>query len=892
MRALKKFRLRLRSLLQRPSVERELETELGFHLEQQIEENMALGMTPTDARQAALRTIGNLAQFQEECRDMRRVNFIENLSQDLRFGVRLLRHSPTFSAVAVLTIALGIGANTAIFSVVYAALLRPLPYAEPDRLLTLGEVRRQQDVSGRLTPASWYASYPDFLDWRQQSKTFESLAGFTGDGFVLREGVEATSIPGVQVTTNFFHVLGVKPLLGRDFNPSEDEPSGPHVAILAYSFWKSRFNGDPQVIGKSIQLDANNVTIAGVLPPDFEFAPRGNVQIWVPMHIGDSLVSHRNLRWMRVIGRLAGAATPEQATKEMELITSRLATSYPREDGSIRMVIAPLRDRIVGLVQPLLLVLFGAVGFVLLIACANVANLLLARATRRKREFAVRTALGAGHGRLISQVLSESLILAAIGAALGLVIARYGTALLIAAIPESLLNSMPFLRDAAINPPVLAFVFCATVFTAVAFGIAPALQAFRHQTAGALKDESRSSAGRARTHLRNAMVVIEIAFSLVLLVGAGLMVKSLTALLHRNPGFDTKALLTFSLFLPDASYPKESDVIRFGREFTNRVRALPGIAGIESTRIVPLTGGGPTIRFVIEGRPVAVGQENECGTRNNSAGYFSLMRIPLLEGRLFNDSADNAATPPHIIVNQAWVKRYLPGEDPIGKRIRFTNSPKQPFREIVGVVGDIADTDLDSPEEPSLFMPDLQNPLPFASYVVRTAGDPVSAISGVRTALRATDPQLMLIQPATMDQIIAQSPSVFLRRYPSVLIGSFAVLALILAAVGLYGLISYSVSQHIRELGIRIALGAQPGDVIRLVLGEGARLALIGLGIGILAAVGLTQLMRSLLFGVSAVDPLTFCTVAIVLLAVSSVACYIPARRAIRTDPIAALRFE
>ncbi|HLJ51263.1 MAG TPA: ABC transporter permease [Bryobacteraceae bacterium] len=892
MRVLKKIRLRFRSLFRRGTVESEMQAELVFHLDQQIEENLASGMPPGEAREAALRTIGTVSQFHEECRDMRRVNFIENLWQDLRFGIRLLRQSPTFTVVAVLTVALGIGANTAIFSVVYAALLRPLPYAEPDRLITLGEVRRQEDSSGQLTSASWVASYPDFRDWRQQSKAFASLAGFDPDGFTLRGAGEPESVPAVEVTPNFFHTLGVQPFLGRDFAPGEDQPSGPHVAILTYGFWKSRFGGDPHVIGRSIQLDSNSVTIAGILPPDFEFAPRGNGQIWVPLHISNGLASRRNLRWMRVIGRLAPGSTPAQAAKEMELIGSHLAAEYPQENGSLRLVIAPLRDRIVGMLQPLLLVLFGAVGFVLLIACANVANLLMARATRRRREFAVRTALGAGRRRLISQLLSESVILAACGAALGLLLARSGTVLLIAAIPEAMLNTMPFLRDAGVNPMVLAFLLCATIITAVAFGITPAFEASTRDAAGALKDEARSSAGRTSTRLRHALVITEIAFSLVLLVGAGLMVKSLTALLNRNPGFDTRRLLTFSVFLPDASYPKDPDAIRFNREFSDRVRVLPGVAGIATISIIPLTGGGNTIRFVNEGRPVPTGQESESSIRNISAGYFSLMGIPLVQGRFFNDSADAATAPQHIIVNQAWAKRYLPGEDPIGKRIRFTFSPKQTFREIVGVVGNIADAGLDSPEEPILFVPYLQGPDSFITYVVRTLGDPANSIGALRSTLRSTDPQLIMIQPTAMEQIISQSQSVFLRRYPSVLIGSFAVLALILAAVGLYGLISYSVSQHMRELGIRIALGAQPSDVIRLVLGEGARLALIGLGAGILAALGLTQLMRSLLYGVSPLDPLTFATVAGLLLLVAFVACYIPARRAIRTDPIAALRCQ
>jgi predicted permease len=892
VRALRKVRLRLRSLFHRGAVECELDAELRFHLERLVEENLVSGMAPGEARRAALRAVGGLTQYQEECRDMRRVKLIENFVQDLRFGFRTQRQAPAFTAVAILTLALGIGANTAIFSVVRAALLRPLPYSQPDRLITAGEVRSEEELSQALSPESWNASYPDYLDWRKQSKTFESLAGFTGDGFTLRGAGEPETVTAVQATTNCLSTLGVKPFLGRGFRAGEDVAAGPFVAILTHSYWRSRFGGDPRVVGRSIQLDSNNVTIVGVLPVGFEFAPRGNAQLWVPLHITGDLVTRRSLRWLSVIGRLARGATPAQARAEMSLITARLAAAYPAQNGALRMVMAPLRDRIVGQIRPLLLVLFGAVAFVLLIACANVANLLMARATRRRKEFAVRIALGAGRGRLASQLLAESLIIASGGAALGLLIAQFGTRLLIAAIPQAVLDSMPFLRDAHADPMVLAFLFATMVLTGVAFGLAPAFEVFNRNVGTTLKDESRGTSGGVRTRLRHALVIAEIAFSLVLLVGAGLMLKSLTALLDHNPGFDTRRLLTFSVFLPPVRYPKDPDIIRFDRDFMDRMRVLPGFVGVASTSVVPLTGGGNTIRFAIEGHPAAAGQENECDIRDVSAGYFSMMGIPLVAGRFFNDADDTPAGPMRVIVNRAWVKRNLPGEDPIGKRIKFTYSPTEPYRQIAGVVGDFAEAGLDSAGEPMLFAPFRQDAGRFITYMVRTAGDPGHAIGAARAALRNADPQLITILPITMDQIIAQSPSLFLRRYPSFLIGSFAGLALILAMVGLYGLISYSVSQRTRELGIRMALGAQPGDVVRLVLGEGARLTAIGVGVGVFAALTLTQLMRSLLFGVSAVDPMTFAGVALLLTLVAIAACYIPARRAMRTDPIIALRYE
>jgi putative ABC transport system permease protein len=814
---------------------------------------------------------------------------MNTLLQDIRYAIRMLAKSPRFTAVAVLTLALGIGANTAIFSVVYAALLRPLPYSQPNRLITLSEIRNAPDTY-------WDTSYPDYQDWMKQSKTFQALAGFGNDGFVFRGGGEPQLLSGGQATTNFFSTLGVKPILGRDFPADEDfSAAEPKVALLTYGFWRKQFGGDPKIVGRSMQLDNASVTIIGVLPRSFEFAPTGNAQIWVPLHLGGDfkdLAQRRSLRWMRVIGRLAPGVTFARARAEMNAIDARLAASYPQANSAIQVNMVPLRERIVGQVQPVLLVLFGAVGFVLLIACANVANLLMVRAAGRKREFAIRAALGASRGRLISQVLTESLILAIAGGALAFLVARWGTSLLVAAIPQKVLDYMPFLRDTQPDATILAFLCAVAVITGILFGLAPAMQVSREKVSDALKEETRTAAGGTRTWLRDALVVAEIAFSLVLLAGAGLAVQSLSALLRRNPGFDTQNLLTFAVNLPDASYAKDADAIRFDRAFTSRLRGEPGIVAVGNTSIIPLTGGGNTVRFAIEGQPVQAGHENESYIREVSADYFSTMKIPLIEGRYFNDEADSAAAPKHAIVNQAWVKAYLHGEDPIGKRFRFTLSATQPYREIVGVVGNIADAQLDSKDEPALFCPFDQDANSYINYVVRTAGNPAIAVNEMRDALAKTDPQLFPVLPLTMEQIIQQSPSVFLRRYPSYLIGSFAGLALLLASIGLYGLISYSVSQRTREMGIRVALGAQEGDVMRLVMGQGAKLTLIGVVIGIAAALGLTQLMSSILYGVKATDPITFVLVTIVLALVALSASYIPARRAMRVDPMVALRYE
>jgi putative ABC transport system permease protein len=816
---------------------------------------------------------------------------VENFAEDMRYGLRQLRRNPGFAAIAILTLALGIGANTAIFSVVYAALLRPLPYFQANCLFTLSEAR-----PGVRDPY-WASSYPNYQDWTKQSRTFQAMAGFADDGFVFRGGAEPQQVTASMVTPNFFSTLGVKPMLGYDFPTNEDiAANAPSVALLTYGFWRTQFGGDPNIVGRSIQLSDSSVTIIGVLPRSFEFAPMGAAQIWVPLHLGSSFSSftqRRNFGWLRVIGRLAPGVTAAQAHAEMNIISTRLAAAYPQADVAMQADMVPLRDRISGQVQSLLWILFGAVGFVLLIACANVADLLMVRALGRKREFAIRAALGASRGRLISQLLTESLLLALAGAALGFLAGQWGTVLLVDAIPHSLIDNMPFLRDTQPNAAIIAFLCGVAVLTGVLFGLAPAMQISRKKVSDTLKEESRTASGGARTWLRDALVVGEIALSLVLLAGAGLAAKSLSALLHRNPGFDTQNLVTFTVILPRESYPKDSDYVRFDKAFTSQLRGEPGIVSVGNTNITPLTGGGGgTLRFVIEGQPVQPGHEDVAAMRRVSSDYFSTMKIPLIEGRFFSDEADSATAPKHVIVNQAWVRAYLPGEDPIGKRLRSAASAAQPYQEIVGVVGNTALGQLDSAESPAVFYPFDQGPYGYVNYIVRAAGNPAIVPTEVRDALSRTDQQLFPVQLLTMEQIIQQSPSVFMRRYPSYLIGSFAALALLLASIGLYGLISYSVSQRTREIGIRVALGAQQGDVMRMVMGQGARLTLIGVLIGMVAALGLTQLMSSILYGVKATDPLTFASVSTLLAIVALAASYVPARRVMRVDPIAALRYE
>ncbi len=823
------------------------------------------------------------------------------LSQDLRYGLRMLRKSPGFTTAAIVTLALAIGANTAIFSVVYPVLLRPLPFRDPDKLVTLGESRH------RTGCCSYNASYPDFEDWTRTVKSFQALAGYAPDAFTVTGNGEPKTMFNEMVTTNFFSTLGVAPILGRDFAAGEDLPegSGPTVAILSYNLWKSDFAGDPKVIGRVVRMDNKPVTIIGVLPRSFEFEPAGVVPFWVPLHLNPYETTARNGRWLSVIGRLAPGTKLQQASAEMQTISAQLAAQYPQENAAVRVTVAPLREEIVGDVRPLLWVLFGAVAFVLLIACANVASLLMSRSIDRRREFAIRTALGASQAHLIAQLLVESLVLSIAGAIIGFMGAALGVWLLVRSLPESQLSFMPYLNDAGISFPVLGFVAATTVLTAILFGLGPALSVRQTSITDVLKDESRGGTSASHARLRNSLVIVEIAICLLLLVAGGLMLRSVRALLRQNPGFDPDHVLTFFIYLPGSSYPVEkqwpfSNVngLRFEHAFLGRLRNLPGVERASASSALPALGSRSTNRFVIAGHAVAPGQEEASVSRRVDSDYFSVMKIPLLRGRFFTAS-DIAGRPWVAIVNQAWAKRYLsPNEDPIGKRLKLTIAPEETFRQIVGVVGDAAEDTLAVPPPPVMYFAIDQDSgySVYLNYVVRTRGDAADLVPAVRATILSVDPQLAFMRPESMRDIVERSPAVFLRRYPFYLIGSFAGLALILAMVGLYGLISYAIVQRTREIGIRMALGAQPGNILKLVIRQGVIAGVVGVVVGAAAALIfgllLTRVMSSILYGVSSTDWLTLTVVSLLLLLVALIASYIPARRATQVDPMIALRNE
>jgi putative ABC transport system permease protein len=807
---------------------------------------------------------------------------MERLFQDLRYGIRMLLKNPAFTSIAVLTLALGIGANTAIGTIVNAALLRGLPYHEPERLVQVWELTPQKDFPRRE------ASHPDFLDWRNNQSI--ELAAFTGGGSLSLMGhgqPERLQAPGV--TTNFFDVLGVHALHGRTFQEGEDVANSERVVVLSYGVWQRLFGGDVNVVNQSINLSGNPCTVVGILPQNFQFAPRGNADVWIPMRPSPNQLSRRFMHWVNVIGRIKPGVSLEQAQAEMKAIGQRIEEQHNQSHAGTTIKLIPLQEQIVGSVKPVLLALLGAVAFVLLIACANVANLLLARSTARQREIAIRIALGASRGRLIRQFLTESLLLAFVGGSLGIVIAQWGVAALVAAIPEFQLNSMPYLRNLKIDKDIVLFTFALSLLTGIIFGLIPALQTSRPELQSTLKEGGQSSAGIARRRLRSAIVVAEIALALVLLVGAGLMMKSLANLLKVSPGFQTENLLTLTVALLPAKYQNNEQMVNIQSRMIERFEAIPGVQGAGTVGSMPLAGGNTT-RFYVDGKPQpAPGEDTEANLRIISTNYFQTVGIPLLQGRYFNDN-DNENSANVVVINKTLAEQVLPGEDAVGRRILF-GSTSQPA-EIIGVVADEKVNGLDAKQTGVVYEPFRRFPSTFSVFVVRTTSDPKPLSNAIREEIRQLDPEASVFAVRTMEEVIDNAPSTFIRRYPAFLTGIFAVVALILASIGIYGVISYSVTQQTREIGIRLALGAQSLDVLKLVIGQGIKLALLGVGIGLVAAFALTRWMESLLFGVSPTDIPIFAAISLLLTTVALLACYLPARRAMKVDPMMALRYE
>jgi putative ABC transport system permease protein len=812
---------------------------------------------------------------------------METMWQDVRFGVRMLLKKPVFTAIAVLALALGAGANTAIFSVVNGVLLRPLPYKDPEKLVRLGEWSKQ--VPGMSI------SYPNFKDWRERNRVFEGLAATQFDSYNLTGGDEPERLQGRNVSYNFFDVLGVVPAVGRSFRADEDRAGAPRVTVLSHGLWQRRFGSDRKIVGKSVALNGESYTVVGVLPQDYRFGTQTDVFVPVGLKEDDENVRPRdNHPGIYAVARLKDGVTFAQAQEEMKAIAAQLAEEYPKENAGNSVTLTPLSEYFVGDVRTYLLMLLAAVGCVLLIACANVANLLLARAASRSREIAVRRAMGASRFRIIRQLLTESIMLALAGGVVGLLLAMWGVDVL----RRASLDLLPTTADIGLDRTVLLFTFGISILTGVLFGLAPALQASKPDLSESLKEGGRSGAeGGARNRVRSLLVVAEVAISIMLLVGSGLLVRSFMLLRETNTGFREENLLTLQLSYR-VGKEEGQKAVNFFRAVEEKVRALPGVQSAAVSNGVPLLGSSET-SFQIKGRPPAEpGKRPMTVSFFTTPGHLDALGIRLLRGR-FIDEHDTLGSQPVTVIDEEFARLYFNGEDPVGQYLEGDRESGIPDWLIVGVVGHVKNYGLDSPGpvQAQMYRARAQVPEKFqpliatrVSLLVRTFQEPEALTAAVRRAVQEVDPNQPVYNVQTMEQVV--SDSIASQRLAMMLLIIFAAVAVVLAAVGIYGVMSYAVAQRTHEIGVRMALGAQGGDVLRMVVRQGMLLVLIGVGAGLLLAAALTRLMSGLLYGVSATDPLTFAGVPLLLFVVALIACLVPARRSTKVDPMEALRYE
>lgn len=885
----------LRRIVQLPGARRvqtEVDAELRFHLDMRTDDLVRSGMNADAARAQALLEFGDVGEARGELAaiDQRRASRRDraewwwDLGYDLRFAARMLRRQPAFTAVVLVTLMLGIGANAAIFTVIDAALLRPLPYHEPERLVHLWETRRS-DLAHRTE-----ASYPDFLDWQTHTRSFAAIEGYDETNLTVAADVgEPLMLDGVRVTPGFFAMLGVRPILGRAFVADDATADGAPVVVVGHVYWQRRLGGDPNVVGRSLTLDRRRYTIVGVLPASFHFAPVDDAEFWLPLETSSPRIGQRFNHWLNVVARLAPGVTADAARADLASVMRRLAEQYPETNAGRGAAVIPLRDAIIGPVRMTLLVLFGAVGCVLLVACVNVAGLMLARSAARGREIAVRAALGADRGRIVRQLLAESALLAIAGGLLGAGTAHLGVRLIVAALPPEVASGMPYLQNLRIDRVVLAYAATLALAAGLLSGLAPALVVSRPSAAELLRRGGRGASGGARPRLRGALVTAQIALTMVLLIGAGLMTRSLSHLLRVDAGFDADGVLTARVALSGPSYDSAERQQQFFETLLGRVRELPGVRAAGAVRNLPLAGGG-TNTFRVEGRREPDPASRPEATMRGVAGdYFHAMGIRLIAGRVFG-SVDRANTLPVVVTSAGLARRLFSDEaSAVGQRLRFYAFPESAWT-IVGVVGDVRTGRLDDDAPPTIYYTHLQAAENRMSIVARTAGDPASLAPLLRREAHALDPAVAVYDVRTMEEQVTRSPAVFSRRLPLHLVGAFAIAALALAVVGIYGLIAYTVARRTQEIGIRIALGARRANILSLVVREGALLALLGVSAGLVVALWATRMLASLLYGVNATDPLTYFSVAVCLGAVSLAASYVPARRAARVDPMIALR--
>jgi predicted permease len=874
VRQLRGWLMRLFGIFHRNRREREFAEELESHLAMHIEDNLRARMSPEEARRVALVKLGGVTQVQELHRERRGLPMLETLLQDLQFGLRMLRKNPSFSLIAILTLALGVGANTAIFSVFNAVLLKPLPFKEPERVVMFWQINTAA-AGGARTPFS----VDDLLDLRAQSKSFDEFAAFVGGIRNFTGGETPEQVQIANVTANFFTVLGVEAQLGRAFLPGEERPGAGMVVLLSDGFWRSRFAADPQIVGRAINLNGRSFTVVGVMPPALNF-PDQQVKLWAPLPLESPQL--RGAPLLRGVARLKPGVTVGQALAE----TRTLKSSFDKR--AFNLSILPVNDFVVGDVRPALVALLAAVTLLLLIAAVNVANLTLVRAAARVKEISLRTVLGAGRGRIIRQLLTESLLLVLIGGLLGTLVAIGGINLLVKLAPEGI----PRLEQVGIDARVLGWTALVSLLTGVACGLTPAWHNARLNLNDALKECGRGATeGDGQRRWRGLLVVAELALAVMLLVGAGLLLKSLWRLQQVDSGVNAEQVLTMFLSPRGQRFSQGQQFVDFYARLLEGVQALPGVRAAAVSNSLPPASFEYSDIFHIEGRPYTPNQPPFVAyVIKTSPDYPRTLGIALRSGRLFTAS-DNADAPPVMLVNEAFHRLFLPGENPVGKRIHVGPGPQQVWREIVGVVGNVKYNGLADEAQPAFYQPLAQSPSGWIFLSLKTdTADPLSLAPAVRNVVKSVDNEVPLAQVSTLEQRMRTATAQL--RFRTMLIALFAALALLLACIGIYGVISYSVSQRTHEIGIRLALGAQPRDLLRLIAQQGLTLTLIGVGCGLLASLALTRLMQKLLFEVSATDPLTFASVALLLTVVALLACWIPARRATKVDPLIALRSE
>lgn len=884
MRHLSVWLQRLAGLFRKQQRDVELAEELESHLRLHIEDSLRAGMTPEAARRDALIKLGGLEQTKENYRDRRGPLWLESALQDLRFGARMLRKNPGFTTVAVLTLALGIGANTAVFSVTQSVLLRPLPFTQPEQLVMVWEkVHLPNYQNDQNTPAPG-----NFADWKGRNTVFSGMAAIAYRSWNLTGSGEPVRIEGEAFSADIFSVLQTHPMLGRAFTGEEDRPGAAPVALLGYGLWSSRFAADPTVVGRTIRLDEESYTVIGIMPQGFQF-PDADDQLYVPLALSSQQLANHGSHFLRVVARLKPGVKLVQAQSEMEVIAQHLAAQYPDSNTGVDARLIGLRDQRTGDMRSPLLMLSSVAALLLLMVCANLASLLLTRASVRGRELAVRSALGASRGRVLRQLFVESLLLAIFGGALGLAFAFWGIAAL-----RGFTSIEQKLSGVHLNLAVGGFNLGVSLLVGIIFGLLPAIQSTRCEPIAALQEGVRGSAASGRVHTRGILVVTEVALGVVVLIGAGLTLRSFIRLSEIPLGFQPENALTFRVILRGPRYSGLQERTAFYRQASERILALPGVRDVAAITFLPLTLQGRTTGVTVEGQtPPAPGQLPFADFRSVSPGYFNTMKIPLLGGRDFSWS-DSPQSLLVVIVSETMARTFWPNGEALGKRIKLGSaSADGPWLTVVGIVADVRQLQIVGQPRPAMYFSASQDSGTgdtLRDWIIRTSGDPIVLASAVRNSVWAIDPTLPISRLQTMERV--RSNYLGPQQFNLSLVGLFGSLALILAAIGLYGVASYSVAQRQREIGIRMALGARPSDVLRLVVGQGAKLALLGLAVGTIAALALTRLVASLLYSIGARDPLTFAAVGALLLFVALVASYIPARRAMRVDPMVALRYE